>query len=42
MPVGRNRRTGVPFGIEIDTLTGNDVRLIEIARSIDKHVISLD
>ena len=38
MPCGRAKDSGVPFGIEIDTLTGNDERLIEVARSIEHHL----
>lgn len=40
MPWGWTRGTGVPFGIEVDTVTGNDKRLIELVRSIDRFVIS--
>jgi Asp-tRNA(Asn)/Glu-tRNA(Gln) amidotransferase A subunit family amidase len=40
MPWGRARKSAVPFGMEIDTTTGNDVRLLSIARSIEKHALN--
>jgi Asp-tRNA(Asn)/Glu-tRNA(Gln) amidotransferase A subunit family amidase len=39
MPWGRSIKSGVPFGMEIDTITGNDKRLLQIAKAIEEKVI---
>ncbi|XP_033646013.1 mandelamide hydrolase-like [Asterias rubens] len=36
IPGGRVRGSGVPFGMQIEGLTGNDRRLIAVARAIEK------
>ena len=38
MPLGKITESGVPFGIEIDTYTYNDRKLIAVSRSIQNAI----
>ena len=40
VPCGRKVDTGVPYGIEFDSLNGNDKKLIAIGREVERTLLN--